>query len=132
VLTDDEGHFTLDRLVAGKYDIVASTGSGETILRGVQSGAADVIIELTAYGALSGVVSNAAGEPVNSFELWYQRGTKQTRDQLQSEDGSWNLPRLPPGQYRVGVHSEFGDAVAEVVLDPGEEATIALTVAPSP
>lgn len=132
VLTDDEGHFTLERLASGTYDIVASTGSGETTLRGVQSGAADVIIELTAYGALSGVVSNAVGEPVNSFELWYQRGTKQTRDQLHSEDGSWNLPRLPPGEYRVGVHSEFGDAVADVVLDPGEEATVALTVAPSP
>jgi hypothetical protein len=131
VLTDDDGSFTLEHLVSGVYDIVASTGAGETTLRGVQSGAANVLIELKAYGALSGVVSNSVGEPVNSFELWYQTGTKQSRDQLHTEDGSWNLPGLPPGEYRVGVHSEFGDAVADVVLEPGKEATLALTVAPS-
>jgi hypothetical protein len=131
VLTDDDGNFTLERLVAGRYDIVASIGTGDTVVRGVQSGSANVLVELKAFGGLSGVVLNSAGEPVNTFELWYQRGNKQARDQHHTEDGSWNLPRLPPGEYRVGVHSEFGDAVADVVLGPGQSATVALTVAPS-
>jgi hypothetical protein len=128
-MTDGDGNFTLERLAPGNYDIVASTDRGEAILRRVQSGATDVVVQLTAYAALSGVVATATGAPVTSFELWYQRGTKRTSDRHHTRDGSWQLPWLPAGTYRVGVRSDFGDAALDVLLDPGQKATVRLTVA---
>jgi protocatechuate 3,4-dioxygenase beta subunit len=130
VLTDERGGFTLERLASGEYDIIASTDRGQTILRGAQSGDANVLVKLTGYGELSGVVSTSTGDIVSSFELWYQRGSKLSRDRYHSDDGSWSLPWLPAGEYRVGIHSEHGDAAADVVLNPGGRTNVTLTVAP--
>jgi protocatechuate 3,4-dioxygenase beta subunit len=127
-LTDPEGNFVLSRLPAGQYDVTASAPLGEVALEGVSGGTRGLRLVLVNYAALSGVVLRPSGEAVTSFELRYESATRMSADRIDSVDGAWSLPWLPPGDYLVTVVSDTGVASSPIALAPGSHEELVLTL----
>jgi hypothetical protein len=127
VLTNDEGQFAVERLVAGRYDISVSSSVGDNLVSDVQGGDQQVLVRLPTYGSLAGVVKTEGGARVPGFDLdcIQKEGAHQRAVGL---DGRWSLPWLAPGEYAVAVSSALGSATQTVVLAAGERRKLDMTL----
>lgn len=128
VLTDAEGAFTVEGLLAGRYLVDVSSSRGEGRLYDVAAGGT-VTVPVHTFGSLSGTVSTAGGEPASTFSVAYGRSGTAAVERVSGGNGSWSLPWLAPGTYELDVQGAEGTARATVDIAPGRNATVALTLA---
>lgn len=130
-LTDETGRFLLAALPPGDYDVTASSAAGNGRARLVPAGAAGVTIAFETFGRLIGTVTTDAGQRPAAFVVAYVR-TGGPGGQVSGKDGHWLLPWAPPGEYRLTITSETGQARGYAVLPAGGEAQVlSVTGAPA-
>ncbi len=82
--------------------------------------------EAPSFGALTGEVTTASGEPVEGAEVSLVDLRRRTRT---SADGSFRLEGLPAGSYLLEARSlEHGEGSARVEVRPGAEASVQILV----
>lgn len=122
-LTDADGRFKLDGLLAGKYTLRAyRKGGGEAILEHAEIGKeAALVMEETAR--VSGTVSLGDKPPPEEFflRLVDEATGYRRQDSFFRTNGAWSLPELPAGNYKIRLSA--GTAVKEITVSvhAGEE-----------
>jgi hypothetical protein len=123
VVTDTEGHFTVDGLADGEYNLRAyRKGGGEANADHVKVGRRDLALKLGDGGSIAGTLT-ARGAPVERFTL-SARETKTSfyRDELFFHaGGAFALHDLPAGTYDVQADTPDGTTQASVTLAEGEQ-----------
>jgi hypothetical protein len=127
VLTDAEGAFAVEGLLAGQYRVDVSSARGEGRLEDVPAGAT-VTVPLRTHGSLSVTVSTATGDQVPSFTIDYRENRSRARERVSGFNGAGSLPWLPAGTYELDVNAAEGTARGTVDIPPGGQATIALNL----
>jgi Carboxypeptidase regulatory-like domain len=128
VLTDAEGAFTIEGLLAGNYQVDVNSPRGEGRLDDVPAGGT-VTVPLRTYGSLSGTVSTTGGAPARAFTVAYHQSTSSAVERVSGSNGAWSLPWLAPGTYELEVTASEGTALATVDVTPGSKASMALSLA---
>jgi hypothetical protein len=122
-----DGGFKVSGLKAGHYRLVVAAGGGGTVdHREVDiSGDQALAIEIST-GKVSGQVLSAAGEPIGdalvllSGEASPQSFPFQGPTARSSEQGTFELPRIAAGSYRITVRKEgLAPAESSVTVTPG-------------
>ncbi len=128
VLTDESGHFKVENLRAGLYDLTAEgmRGGAKGKAEQVKAGS-NVTITTEALGGIRGKVSRA-GNPVSSY-IVMATGPTRRRAQVASGQGEFELARLEAGEYALEVTSTQGVASATVVVKSGEQSRVEITLA---
>jgi len=132
LLTDNQGHFLLDGVPAGSYDLRVSRngfveaeygqkrpgthGAILTLVPGQRM--TDLVFKLTRAGSISGHVFDEDGEPLAHAEVIAYRasghsGTEQrASDELNSTNdlGEFRVFDLPPGRYFLAVNYRIQDS----------------------
>jgi RNA polymerase sigma-70 factor (ECF subfamily) len=125
-LTDDAGRFSLTRLAAGDYTIIASARDGsEVITSPVAAGTRDVTITLAAAGRIEGQLVGFASTPTITGVLMTF-----TRMPFDAEvDGTrFRATGLSPGTYVLMAVTDAREAdTQQVVVRPGETSRVTLT-----
>jgi len=131
VVTDTGGHFTIDGLADGEYDVRAyRKGGGEANADQVKVGTRDLALQIGAGGSITGTLA-ARNAPVERFELSVRQAkTSFYRGELFFHAGGvFTLRDLPAGTYAVRAETPEGAATAEITLAEGEQRTgLALTL----
>jgi protocatechuate 3,4-dioxygenase beta subunit len=127
VLTDDEGRFLLSGLLPGTYHVRVESATHEGHVEQINAGAREVVIRAEAMASISGEVVTADGVPVSRFRLVHQRGDEWL-DELPVRGARWQLPWLRPGNYRLEFHAAGATALEQLVLLPGEQRHLRVTV----
>ncbi|HKV08103.1 MAG TPA: carboxypeptidase-like regulatory domain-containing protein, partial [Thermoanaerobaculia bacterium] len=122
-----DGRFTIPSLPPGRYSVVVTSFGGLGYNQGVEiTGDRDVTIDV-ATGRLSGrVVSAAGGDPVPGALVSLEGvdpelGSTFLGPSVRTDEaGSFEIPRLAPGTYKVSVVRErFAPAETTLVVRPG-------------
>lgn len=137
VLTDGQGHFTLERLdEAATFTIAASHSlGGEARISGVKVGQ-HVSITLRSPGRIAGKVLATEGKAPRHFQIVVQN--KDSGQQLWQHfapdaDGKWSIDHIAPGNLEISAHSSEGVAKIVRSLEAGQRLDdIELTLAPAP
>jgi hypothetical protein len=127
-VADSGGHFMLDGLPDGIYELRAQTERGEAHAGNVASGATNVELSVVEYGRLSGVVKTTDGEPLPEFALTHWGPEESEPQTVQGHGGRWSLTWLGPGLHRLIATSGWGSASADVELGAGETLHLTLVV----
>jgi hypothetical protein len=131
VLTDGSGSFELAALPPGEYALTASNARGEGRGLRISAGATGVTLAFETYGRLIGSVTTDAGERPAAFVVSYVRAGG-PGGRVSGKDGHWLLPWAPPGEYRLTITTETGEARADAVLPAGGEANVLSVTASAP
>ncbi len=143
-LSDEQGHFTLKGLAAGKY-VISAVKAMQRVSRPVEvrgSGSVQVRLQFSAGLPLAGLVVDTRGKPVSEARVII-RPVEQEEDETEGDriyrsgakamdteaDGHFEFRHLPAGRYRVGVYKEGSlfDAKASggtASEDEGEESVL--------
>lgn len=132
VMTDAEGAFTVPGLLAGTYELTATSDRGEARMQEVVNDGRSVIVPLRSYGSVSGSVTESDGTPVRDFVVTYSQQNAGSPHRVSGRQGEWSLPWLPPGAYELTVLAPQGNARATIEVAPGHASTVALSLGPSP
>lgn len=119
VLVDQDGNFTLDRLLDGRYTIRAyRRGGGEAFAEHVRTGES-ATLTIEPPSALGG---SMRGEPPEAFAVAvFDAKTMVGRtEEYFRTGGRWGIDGLPAGTYEVRVEAPGGSATLTVTLRPGE------------
>jgi protocatechuate 3,4-dioxygenase beta subunit len=133
IVTDTEGHFTVDGLMDGTYNLRAyRQGGTEGSAEAVKAGARDVVLKLAEGGSITGMLT-ANGAPVDRFNLTARNGKTgfMRTEFFFHTTGVFSLSDLPAGTYTVEADTPQGNASTEIVLADGEQKsgiTLALTM----
>jgi hypothetical protein len=119
-LTDEDGRFELD-VDQAKYDLLATRrGLKQGRVEGIESGAADVVIQLTAGASIRGRVVTNDAAPVPAATVFVARPQGKLRripvDSVSIFDpkGEFEVTGLEPGQY-VLTATAYGHARSQEV-----------------
>ena len=115
-LSDAHGRFELTNIPDGKYQVIVEAQAGK--LRGRTANVspdADVTIQLAAVGSLRGTVHGVHGPS----ELFSVRIVGPTTDTRPFTDGTFEFPRLDPGDYTIDVTSSDGNGRATAHVADG-------------
>jgi hypothetical protein len=137
VLTDGQGHFTLERLKEdGTFTVAASHSlGGEARVSGVKVGQ-ELTITLRSPGRIAGKVLATEGKVPRHFQIVVQN--KESGQQLWQRfapdaEGRWSLDHVAPGNIEISAHSPEGVAKTLQSLAPGQQLEgVELTLAPAP
>jgi hypothetical protein len=138
-MTDEQGHFSIEKIDPGSYRLVVSRngfvdaeygqrrigGSGAILTLSAGQRMSDLVFKLARTAALSGHVYNEDGEPVRGASVSvFRAGTSQAKPAqvgneptLTNDLGEFRVFDLPPGRYFVAVFYHSGnewDRVARV------------------
>ncbi len=130
VMTDGSGHFTIPELPEANYDVVASCARGDAQARSISAGERQVVLRITDYGSITGVVESSTGEPAESFWLTHRRREDGAGGSQHGYGGTWNLEWLAPGHYELMARTDLGCGVANGTLAPGAKLELILRVSP--
>lgn len=123
VITDTDGHFMIDGLAEGEYNLRAyRKGGGEANADHVKVGTRDLGLKLGEGASISGTLT-AGGAPVERFML-SARELKTSFDRRElffHAGGAFSLRDLPAGTYQVEAETPTGTVTAEVTLAEGEQ-----------
>ena len=127
VLTDSDGRFEITGLRRGEYDLMAEglRGSARGFAPGVETGS-DVELKLVSLTSIDGTVVSG-GQPVTRFRVELS-GPSMRSKQVRSDDGTFTLDRVDPGQYTVTVTTEEGSGEAPVTVVEGKTAEVTVTL----
>ncbi len=123
IKTTDDGRFTFDQLAPGKYVLQGDhrgfiaamydehDGFSTAIVVGPGLESENLILRLTPFALISGVVTDEAGEPVRGARLsLYSRDPNEglgnirlISSSMTDDTGAYELPHLKPGNYFLAV-----------------------------
>jgi hypothetical protein len=116
----DDGVFVLGPLLRGRYELQATSASGNapSTIANVESGASEVMLQLRAGASISGRVLDEQGQPVYGRVVLSSHDGRYagTRTVQTSAEGEFRLRGLEPGRF--GLTVAYGNRVA--ILDPVE------------
>ena len=124
-LTDVRGHFEMSSVPHGRYQVVAEAQAGQ--VRGSVAGVIpdrEIAIQLVAVSSLLGAVHGAHG-PSELFSVAIEGPTSDTSS---FTDGSFEFPRVDPGDYTIAVTSSDGTGSATVHVASGEAGSADITL----
>ena len=125
VLSGGDGKFTITKLRAGKYTLVAEGPRGAS--RGEKAGVnvGDTTqIQLASLGTLVVTVTQR-GAPATSYDLSCDSKAHDVERHSDAADGVYKLENLPPGEYKCKVTADAGTGEGEVTV-PTTEAKLAI------
>jgi Carboxypeptidase regulatory-like domain len=123
VMTGEDGRFSFANLTPGKYTLTAQArgyllqsfnqhdGFSSSIVVGPDLDSGNLLFRLAPEGAISGVVTDEAGEPVRNAQVMLyftglSAGIDATRPRggaMTTDEGAYHFGHLPPGHYLVSV-----------------------------
>jgi hypothetical protein len=121
VLSDARGHFELTNVPHGRYQVIAEAQSGK--LRGRAADItpdAEIAIQLAAVSSLRGTVHGPRG-PSDLFSVQL---TGPTSDRRSFTEGTFEIPRVDPGDYTIEVTSSDGTGKATAHVSAGGVASV--------
>lgn len=133
-----DGRFTLPNLPPGRYSLVVSSPGGLGYNQAVDvAGNRDLTIDIVT-GRLSGrVVSAPGGDPVPGALVSLEGADPELGSTFlgpsvrTEEGGTFEIPRLAPGAYKITVVREgFAPAEATLVVRPGGGETMEIVLSP--
>ncbi len=125
VLSDASGHFELTNVPHGRYQVIAVAQSGK--LRGRAADVtpdAEISIQLAVVGTLRGTVHGPRG-PSDLFSVQLAGPTSAGRA---FTDGTFEFPRVDPGDYTIEVTSSDGTGKATAHVSAGEVASVDISL----
>jgi hypothetical protein len=133
-LTDEQGRFTVNHLIAGGlYTLEASTVSGRAELPQLRAGQQEeVVLRLPTHASVRAQVASPSGEAVAVFTVSAQRRGEQSATVYECRHGLWSDPSLAPGPYQIAITSAQGSAEQELEVAPGSNLSLKLVVTPRP
>lgn len=138
-MTAYDGRFTIPNLPPGRYSLVVTSFGGLGYNQGVEiTGDRDVTIDV-ATGRLSGrVVSAADGDPVPGALVSLEGvdpdlGSTFLGPSVRTDEaGTFEIPRLAPGAYKVSIVREgFAPTEATLVVRPGGGEVMEIPLSPT-
>ncbi|PCC68589.1 Carboxypeptidase regulatory-like domain-containing protein [Nannocystis exedens] len=132
--TADDGRFELLGLLPGRYRVSASSGEQPRLDPPVDvelpegQDLEDILVTLPATGELRGTVKDSEGLPVQGVEVTLRGGQEWLPTTRTLDDGSFRLPHVPAGEYRVQAVSAWTPLQAPGTTDDdvqGKAVTIA-------
>lgn len=128
VLTGADGRFRIEGLREGRYDLEAEASRGGARGRAEDVGTgSSVTIRVEGLGSLAGTVTRG-GAPITDYVVQVSGPTRR-RVTVANPSGTYELPRLEPGDYRISITSDDGRADAEATVESGRGTTRDLTLA---
>lgn len=122
VLTDADGRFTIEGLVAGQYVVRANRkGGGEAVLEDVALGS-HIELVIASTGELAGTVALPDGRAPERFTVSIEdksSGFRQ-RDNYFRTDGVWRLREIPAGSYQLVASASEGSVTFEPAIELAE------------
>ena len=122
-LSDDEGRFSFEDLLPGKYRVTAyRPGGGRAEETGIEAGTTDAELVFPRLGRISGTVRGPDGEPATAFNVFATAdGTKNTRFiPMGTQDGTFTIGGLTAASYKVHIETPTASATLQVELGDGE------------
>ncbi|RYE92974.1 MAG: hypothetical protein EOO75_05445, partial [Myxococcales bacterium] len=123
IVTDNDGHFRIENLEAGQYNLRAyRKGGGEATVDGVATGRRDVALRIGDGASISGVLASSRG-PIERFSLQVSQreGRFHRSEYFFHAGGNFALRDLPAGTYQITAETPDGGTSAEVTLAEGEQ-----------
>ncbi len=120
-LSDARGHFELTNVPHGRYQVIALAQSGK--LRGRAADVtpdAEVSIHVGVVGSLRGTVHGPRGRS----DLFSVQLTGPTSDGRSFTDGTFEFPRVDPGDYTIEVTSSDGTGKVTAHVSAGGVASV--------
>jgi len=124
--TGPDGNFELTGVQPGSYEVAASGGNGERASEVVEAGARDVELRFEASGGIRGrVVAKDGPVPAGIKVRVWASGAQVLKDA--APDGRFEVPSLPPAQYRVWADANgYASASTTATVVGGETAEVEL------
>jgi hypothetical protein len=139
VITGEDGAFSFAELAPGKYTLTAQARGyltqafnqhdqfASSIVVGPDSDSQHLVFRLPPGGAIAGVVTDEAGEPVRDAQVvLYLTGVSagadvtRTRGRMSTDDqGAYRFAHLSPGHYLVAVDARPWYAQRPIINQPG-------------
>lgn len=128
-VTDVEGRFTIEELVAGEYRLEASHPDFAPVWTPrLPTGSTDIRLQLAAGGTIEGTILTEDGAAISGATVIVMRHTggimrvQQARATVFDANGSYRITGLPPGLYDVSgaAHGRGLHEVTDVDVDAGE------------
>jgi protocatechuate 3,4-dioxygenase beta subunit len=129
-VTDAMGHFRIEKLAEGEYNVRAYRQSGaQALATGVTTGTTDVRVQVTAGAIVGNVVGPDGKHPDRftiNFSMGRRRGGFSGSENAFHSDGGFALAELPPGTYDVSIDAPDGEGTATAVVKDGETTTLSV------
>jgi RNA polymerase sigma-70 factor (ECF subfamily) len=125
-MTDEGGRFTLAKLAAGDYTLVATARDGSDVVkRGVAAGSRDVAITLAAAGKIEGALVGFSTAPTITGVM---TGGDRAFFEAEVDGQHFRSSGLSPGTYVLMATTDAREAdTQQVVVRPGETTRATLT-----
>jgi hypothetical protein len=126
VVSDGTGSFTLADVsrAATSCTVRAEEPGGSFGEKQQVTPGEDVVVKMSALGALSGTVHAVDGREVREFVVSVTPAGEQRQSRAEavtSADGSWKLAHVPPGTLQIKAQTVQGEIATETVeLAPGQ------------
>ncbi|HVV88053.1 MAG TPA: carboxypeptidase-like regulatory domain-containing protein [Kofleriaceae bacterium] len=125
-ITDDAGHFRLERLPASTYTIYAS-GVGQGSLEDVAVGTSDARVVIESSASVSGLVTAPGGAPddltIEYFEVVESGDVVPGFETFFHTSGVFSIRGLRAGTYELRAEAAGAKATTRVTLAEGERRT---------
>jgi hypothetical protein len=130
-LTDSAGKFSLEKLAPGLYAVSAGrtglTGGVDHVTLSANEPHRELILKLTPLGAISGLVLDPNGDPLESVSVTTEVGRPQVST---DEHGRFRIGALSPGKYIVQAADADTSSAPEIRTDGTVERHIVPTYYP--
>lgn len=130
-LTGDDGRFTLRRVGAGAFAVLARRADGASArVEGVSAGD-DVTVRLDTTGAVVGTVTMAGAPVPEALVVTAEHGDTVRTESFRHTDGRFTLRDLPPATYQLAVDAIDGVGVGSATVTAGGEAPVTIALEPT-